>query len=110
MDMLLNEEHLMVRESIRRFAEEEIKPLAQELDAKEEFSVELTQKMGEMGLFGMTIDPAYGGHGFKLIAVHPADDQHMGTILLAFDGLVLEFYGRRNNPTPLMTTDATLQC
>ena len=63
MDMLLNEEHLMVRESIRRFAEEEIKPLAQELDAKEEFSVELTQKMGEMGLFGMTIDPAYGGHG-----------------------------------------------
>ena len=68
MDMLLNEEHLMVRESIRRFAEEEIKPLAQELDAKEEFSVELTQKMGEMGLFGMTIDPAYGGHGMDTLS------------------------------------------
>ncbi|MBA44052.1 MAG: acyl-CoA dehydrogenase [Magnetococcales bacterium] len=68
MDMLLNEEHLMVRESIRRFAEEEIKPLAQELDAKEEFSVELTKKMGEMGLFGMTIDPAYGGHGMDTLS------------------------------------------
>ena len=68
MDMLLNEEHLMVRESIRRFAEEEIKPKAQELDEKEEFSVELTQKMGEMGLFGMTIDPAYGGHGMDTLS------------------------------------------
>ena len=68
MDMHLNEEHLMVRESIRRFAEEEIKPVAAELDEKEEFSVELTQKMGEMGLFGMTIDPAYGGHGMDTLS------------------------------------------
>lgn len=68
MDMLLNEEHLMVRESIRRFAEEEIKPVARDLDEKEQFSVELTQKMGEMGLFGMTIDPKYGGHGMDTLS------------------------------------------
>jgi len=68
MDMLLNEEHLIIRDSIRRFAEEEIKPLAQELDEKEQFSVELTQKMGDMGLFGMTIDPKYGGHGMDSLS------------------------------------------
>lgn len=68
MDMLLNEEHLIIRDSIRRFAEEEIKPLARELDEKEQFSVELTQKMGEMGLFGMTIDPQYGGHGMDSLS------------------------------------------
>ena len=68
MDMLLTEEHKMIRESIRKFAEEEIKPLAQELDEKEEFSVELTRKMAEMGLFGMTISPDYGGHGMDTLS------------------------------------------
>ncbi len=68
MDILLNDEHRMIRDSIRRFAEEEIKPLAQKLDEKEEFSVELTKKMGEMGLFGMTIAPEYGGHGLDSLS------------------------------------------
>jgi len=53
----------MIRQSVRQFAETEIKPLASDLDEKEEFSYDLTRRMGELGLFGMYIDPQYGGQG-----------------------------------------------
>lgn len=59
----LSEEQNMLRQTVRDFAEKEIKPVRQELDEKEEFSVELTKKMGQLGLFGMTVDPKYGGQG-----------------------------------------------
>lgn len=59
--MYLNDEHKLIRDSVRDFAEREIKPLARELDEKQEFSVELTKKMGEMGLFGMLIPQKYNG-------------------------------------------------
>ncbi|WP_321316208.1 acyl-CoA dehydrogenase family protein [Labilibaculum sp.] len=58
----LNDEHDTIRKAVRDFAERDIKPLVQELDEKEEFSIELTRKMGEMGLFGMTLPEKYGGH------------------------------------------------
>ncbi len=61
--MYLAEEHKLIRDSIRDFAEREIKPLARELNDKEEFSVELTRKMGEIGLFGMVVPEKYGGQG-----------------------------------------------
>ena len=57
----LTSEQEMLRKSIREFAEGEIKPRAIEMDEKEEFSVELAKKMGEMGLFGMFVDEKYGG-------------------------------------------------
>jgi acyl-CoA dehydrogenase len=63
MDFELSEDQQMIRESVRDFAEREIKPRAQELDEKAEFSVELTQMMGEMGLFGMYLPEKYGGQG-----------------------------------------------
>ena len=64
----LSDEHVMIRESIRKFAEDEIKPVAGQLDEDEKFSVELTQKMAHMGLFGMTISPDYGGHGMDSLS------------------------------------------
>ncbi|MCK5004571.1 MAG: acyl-CoA dehydrogenase family protein [Candidatus Aminicenantes bacterium] len=63
MNFELSEEVKMIRESVRKFAEEEIRPLAHDLDKKEEFSVELTKKMGELGLFGIFIPEKYGGVG-----------------------------------------------
>jgi len=62
MDPFLKEEHHIIRKAVRDFAEREIKPRAAELDEKEEFSPELTKKMGEMGLFGMFLPEKYGGH------------------------------------------------
>ena len=61
MDFDLTEEQRILRDQIRNFAEKEIGPVCAELDEKETFSVELTQKMGEMGLFGMFVSEEYGG-------------------------------------------------
>ena len=66
--MIPTEEHKLVRQSVRDFAEKEIKPVARELDKHEQFSLELTKRMGEMGLFGMVVSPDYGGHGMDYLA------------------------------------------
>lgn len=58
----------MLRKSVRDFAEGEIKPVRQALDEKEEFSEELTRKMGALGLFGMQVDPKYGGQGLDTLS------------------------------------------
>jgi alkylation response protein AidB-like acyl-CoA dehydrogenase len=68
MDFNLSPEHEMVRSSVRDFAEKEIKPLAHELDEKAEFSIELTKKMGEIGLFGMYLPEKYGGQNLDTLA------------------------------------------
>lgn len=63
-----NPEHEIIRQTVREFAEKEIAPLAFELDKEEKFSVELTKKMGDMGLFGMCIPTAYGGQGLDYLS------------------------------------------
>lgn len=66
--MYLTEEHHMIRKTVRDFAEREIKPLAKELDEKGEFSLELTKKMGELGLFGLRTALEYGGQDMDTLA------------------------------------------
>lgn len=56
-----NENHEKLRYKVREFAENEIKPVARELDDKEEFSIDLTKRMGELGLFGINLPEKYGG-------------------------------------------------
>ncbi len=51
----------LTRKVVREFAEKEIAPIAQELDDKEEFSVDLTRKMGELDFFGCFVSEEYGG-------------------------------------------------
>lgn len=68
MDFDLTAEQEMIRKEIRKFAEKEILPVAIELDEKEEFSGELTKKMGEIGLFGMFVSEDYGGQGLDYLA------------------------------------------
>ncbi len=58
----------MIRASIRDFAEGEIAPVAEELDEHEQFSVELTKKMGDIGLFGIFVNPEYGGSGLDYLS------------------------------------------
>jgi len=57
----LTEEQNLTRQAVRDFAEKEIAPIAQELDEREEFSVELTQKMARIGLLGCFVPERYGG-------------------------------------------------
>lgn len=68
MDLKLNPEHEMIRQTVRDFAEREIKPRAKDLDDKQEFSYELTKKMGELGLFGMYLPEQYGGQGLDTLS------------------------------------------
>src|SRR6185436_14225288 len=64
----LPETHQLLRDSVRRFAESEIAPVARRLDKEEEFSESLTRSMGAFGLFGMVIPEEYGGHGLDYLA------------------------------------------
>jgi len=64
----LTDEQEILRKTIRDFAENEVRPVAHELDEKEEFSVELTQKMAELGLFGMFVSEEYGGAQMGYVA------------------------------------------
>jgi len=67
-DPIVTKKHDEVRKKVRKFAEKEIKPLARELDEKEEFSEELTKKMGKENLFGITIPKKYGGQGLDTLS------------------------------------------
>jgi len=64
----LTGEQNLLREAVRDFAEREIAPVAEELDEKEEFSVELTRKMGELGLLGCFVPMKYGGSGMDYVS------------------------------------------
>jgi alkylation response protein AidB-like acyl-CoA dehydrogenase len=61
MDFSLSMEQKILRESLRSFAENEIKPLARQLDETETFSYEITKAMAELGLFGTFVSEQYGG-------------------------------------------------
>ena len=64
----LSQEQILLRDTVRKFAEEEIYPVAKELDEKEEFSYELTAKMAEMGFLGAFIPDEYGGCGLDYVS------------------------------------------
>jgi len=61
LDFDLTREQEMIRKEVRKFAQSEIAPVAVELDEQEEFSADLTRKMGEIGLFGMFVPEKYDG-------------------------------------------------
>lgn len=59
----LSEEHVQLQQTFREFAENEVKPLAKELDETERFPTETVQKMAEMGMMGLPIPEELGGSG-----------------------------------------------
>ncbi|MBR2767480.1 MAG: acyl-CoA dehydrogenase [Solobacterium sp.] len=63
MDFKLDEKHEMARSLFRDFAEKEAKPLAIEVDEKEEFPRETVKKMQKFGFMGIPVPKEYGGQG-----------------------------------------------
>ena len=63
LDFELDDEHALLRETVRRFAVERVAPVAEELDREKRFPYELVAEMAELGLMGMTIPETYGGGG-----------------------------------------------
>src|SRR5438552_950122 len=68
MDFTLNEEQTAIRDTCRSFAEQEIKPLAEEMDATGSFPYTLVHKMGEIGLLGLPFPEEYGGAGADFLS------------------------------------------
>lgn len=66
--MYLTEIHQQIRDMTRKFADEVIRPQAEELDREERFAGDIYQQMGELGLFGITVPEAYGGVGLDVVA------------------------------------------
>ncbi|MBH5321162.1 isovaleryl-CoA dehydrogenase [Aurantiacibacter sediminis] len=62
-DFGLTDEAQMIRETVARFADERIAPMAAEIDAQDRFPEELWPEMGELGLHGMTVSEDDGGTG-----------------------------------------------
>ena len=67
MDFELTDEQQAIRDEVRRFAENEVEPIAKEYDQKEEYPWEIIDKAAEMGLTGATFPIEYGGAGYSLL-------------------------------------------
>ena len=63
MNFELTKTEQLFRQMIREFAENEVKPLAAEIDEEERFPVETVEKMAKLGIFGIPFPVNYGGAG-----------------------------------------------
>ncbi|WP_372936988.1 acyl-CoA dehydrogenase [Seonamhaeicola sp.] len=68
MDFSLSEEHIMIKDAAKEFAQTELLPGVIDRDNKQEFPDELVKKMGELGFMGVMVDPKYGGSGMDTIS------------------------------------------
>jgi short-chain 2-methylacyl-CoA dehydrogenase len=68
MDFTLNDEQVAIRDTCREFADREIKPRAEKMDATGEFPYDLIRQMGELGLMGLPFPEAYGGAGADFLS------------------------------------------
>ncbi len=67
-DFTLSPDHAELQTLYRRFAEERVKPIAREMDEKEEFSMELLREMQSCGFFGIPFSEEYGGAGCDVLS------------------------------------------
>ena len=68
MNFNLSEEHIMIRDAARDFAQTELLPGVIERDENQHFPSELVKKMGDLGFLGIMVDPKYGGSGMDTIS------------------------------------------
>lgn len=87
MDFSLSMEQDILRNSVREFAEKEIRPVARELDQREEFSYETMKKMADLGLFGMFVSEKYEGQAMDYVSyiiateeIARVDGSHAATV------------------------------
>ena len=68
MDFHLSKEHEMIRKMYREFAENEVKPLAEEIDETERFPMETIEKAAKLGMLGIYFPKKYGGAGGDVLS------------------------------------------
>ena len=72
-DFALTEDQELLREQVRRFAEERIRPGVDERDREHRFPEEIVREMGELGLLGMMVPEEHGGAGLDALTYVPGD-------------------------------------
>jgi alkylation response protein AidB-like acyl-CoA dehydrogenase len=68
MDLKLSDEHRLIQDMARDFAQKEIAPIAAELDVEARFPTATVKKMGELGFMGIEIPEEYGGTGLDTLS------------------------------------------
>ena len=68
MDFILNDEQQAIRDTCREFAEQEIRPRAEQMDATGQFPYDIVRKMGTLGLLGLPFPEEYGGAGADFLS------------------------------------------
>ncbi|MEM7582673.1 MAG: acyl-CoA dehydrogenase [Acidobacteriota bacterium] len=68
MHIELNDEQKLLREEVRRFAEEVVRPIAKEIDAKGIFPADTIRQAAELGLTGVSVPEEYGGAGMDVLS------------------------------------------
>ena len=68
MDLNLSKEQLLLQKMYREFAENEVKPLAAEVDEEERFPMETVKKMAKLGMMGIYLPREYGGRGADVLS------------------------------------------
>ena len=68
MDFVIDREHQLLRKMYREFAENEVKPIAAEIDEEERFPEETIKKMAKLGMMGLYFPKEYGGAGADILA------------------------------------------
>ena len=68
MDFHLTKEQLLVQKMYREFAENEVKPIAAEIDEEERFPMETVEKMAKLGMMGIYFPKQYGGAGGDVLS------------------------------------------
>ena len=66
--LFFSDEHEMLRDMVRNFAEKEVEPLVRKMDKKEAIPIDIINKMGELGIMGIPVPGKYGGAGMDTVA------------------------------------------
>lgn len=116
MEFTLTEEHKMIRDAARDFAQTELLPGVIERDETQTFPTEQIKKLGELGFLGMMVDPKYGGAGMDAISYVLAMeeiskvDASASVVMSVNNSLVcwgLETYGTEEQKQKYLTSLAT---
>lgn len=68
MDFALSDDHRLLQQTVREFADSEIAPIAEEIDREHRFPYEVIARMGELGWMGIPFPEEYGGAGGDTLA------------------------------------------
>lgn len=65
---MLREEHVMIADMAKNFAQTELAPIAKKIDQEHYFPVDQVKKLGELGMMGMNVSPDFGGAGMDTLS------------------------------------------